>query len=463
MLDVSMLVCRVKDGREMKHIRGPVSGEFMYWMNMGHYQKLSDRMIVIMSERKNREDAYAAVILLEISLNKRMSGNDAVKTAKIVAWWDMKDCPIPEGYDARRVRPSIERACKERGFLVLSPSLPMPTKQKPLITTFKRSLPLESLLHIPYPRTRYKLFMAYSVESYKDFFLLRNAIWLWNKLLEEGGGAPLVAGGLSSAMFYCKSCEFDCQSLEKFRKHLSSYKHGREEFTSARWYTRLECVTKTWRRNYRATPEHATAKIQVWWDMVKCPIPEGYDARLIRPSIEASFKKIGYSGPVSITAYADYKETPHHHLVALSSTGVDLAHTLYWYKGSRMYDDVRQWEKDNPAPASVMLISDVDWDDYVPSLFSRYLQESNSNCFLAYSFRPCKMTVCSLPLSGSGKAYLEVFQRKEVDTFLRSAVKVHLRECFIANCESLDEFTKHLSRSKTHAKEVRILSLSLYQ
>ena len=48
MLDVSMLVCRVKDGREMKHIREPVSGEFMYWMNMGHYQKLSDRMIVML-------------------------------------------------------------------------------------------------------------------------------------------------------------------------------------------------------------------------------------------------------------------------------------------------------------------------------------------------------------------------------------------------------------------------------
>lgn len=38
--DVSMLVCRVKDGRKVRHIRGPVSGEFMYWMNIGHYQKL---------------------------------------------------------------------------------------------------------------------------------------------------------------------------------------------------------------------------------------------------------------------------------------------------------------------------------------------------------------------------------------------------------------------------------------
>lgn len=97
-------------------------------------------------------------------------------------------------------------------------------------------------------------------------------------------------------------------------------------------------------------------------------------------SVQA-FKKIGYSGPVSITAYADYKETPHHHLVGLSSTGVDLAHTLYWYKGSRMYNDVRQWENDNPAPASVMLISDVDRDDYIPSLISRYLQKSNSHMF----------------------------------------------------------------------------------
>ncbi|CAF2108501.1 BnaC08g15430D [Brassica napus] len=257
-----------------------------------------------------------------------MAGNDAVKTAKIVAWWDMKDCPIPEGYDARRVRPSIERACKERGFsgsvsiTAYADQTKTPDHHLQALSSTRVAvahtisectckLMYEDIVewrgHNPPPatimivsdhvegdfswdlarlqqRTRYKLFMAYSVESYKDFFLLRNAIWLWNKLLEEGGGAPLVAGGLSSAMFYCKSCEFDCQSLEKFRKHLSSYKHGREEFTSARWYTRLECVTKTWRRNYRATPEHATSKIQVWWDMVKCLIPEGYDARLVRPS-----------------------------------------------------------------------------------------------------------------------------------------------------------------------------------
>ncbi|XP_048594193.1 uncharacterized protein LOC125575375 [Brassica napus] len=197
------------------------------------------------------------------------------------------------------------------------------------------------------------------------------------------------------------------------------------------------------------------------------PIPEGYDARLVRPSIEAAFKKIGYSGPVSITAYTAYKETPHHHLVGLSSTGVDLAHTLYWYKGSRMYDDVRQWENDNPAPASVMLISDVDRDDYIPSLISRYLQKSNYNCFLAYSFRPCKMTVMLTSAAWLWESLLSVFSEKRRRHILKNCSEsastgmFYCKLCYDWDCESLDEFTKHLSRSKTHAREeYRIISHS---
>ncbi|CAF2087629.1 unnamed protein product [Brassica napus] len=68
-----------------------------------------------------------------------------------------------------------------------------------------------------------------------------------------------------------------------------------------------------------------SSKIQVLWDMFDCPIPEGYDARQVRPSIEAAFKELGYSGPVSITAYGYLKHTP---LQALSSTGVDVVHTV---------------------------------------------------------------------------------------------------------------------------------------
>ena len=62
--------------------------------------------------------------------------------------------------------------------------------------------------------------------------------------------------------------------------------------------------------------------------MNDCPIPEGYDARRVRPSIERALKELSYTGPVSITAFADQKQTPVHHLLALSSTGVDFSHTL---------------------------------------------------------------------------------------------------------------------------------------
>ena len=126
----------------------------------------------------------------------------------------------------------------------------------------------------------YKCFLAYSVRPFKMPVLLTSAEWLWESLLS--GGCFLFLRSFSS----------------------------------------------TWARNYPATPEHATAKIHVLWDMKDCPIPEGYDARRVRPSIERALKELSYTGPVSITAFADQKQTPVHHLLALSSTGVDFSHTL---------------------------------------------------------------------------------------------------------------------------------------
>nr|VDD39876.1 unnamed protein product [Brassica oleracea] len=368
-----------------------------------------------------------------------MSGNDAAETAKIEVWWDMNDCTIPEGYDARRVRSGIERAFEKLGYTGrVSITAYGDQKKTPcdvlrglsstgVAVAHTNSDSTRSVMHRdmvewraqnPPPgiiliisdqvegefswdlarlqqRTRYKLFQANSMKSLDDFILLYKANWRWEQLLEKGD-PPLVAvvGGLSSAaMFYCKSCNFDCQSLKKFRKHLSSYKHGMEEAINPP-DTRLSCVTKRWARNYPATPEHATAKIHVLWDMNDCPIPEGYDARRVRPSIERAFKEIGYSGPVSITAFADQKQTPVHHLLALSSTGVDFSHTLPWVHYSRMITDFEKWTKNNPAPASIMIISDeVASSKYRSTLICRKLQKSNYNCFLAYSVRPFEMPV----------------------------------------------------------------------
>ncbi|CAN8289342.1 unnamed protein product [Cochlearia groenlandica] len=81
-------------------------------------------------------------------------------------------------------------------------------------------------------------------------------------------------------------------------------------------------------RKAAAEPEYATTKIGVWWDINNCPVPYGFDPRRVRSSIEGELKKLGYSGPVSITAYGDQTQTPRNLLGGRSSTIVSVAHSL---------------------------------------------------------------------------------------------------------------------------------------
>ncbi|KAH0892627.1 hypothetical protein HID58_055056 [Brassica napus] len=294
-------------------------------------------------------------------------------TAKIAVWWDMKDCPIPEGYDSCRIRKILEGAFEEQGYSgpVSITAYGDQTETPGYIlqglfstgVSVAHTRSVKSKNHLMYrdmvewrgqnappatmmiisdlvakgsrfswdlvrqqQRTLYNLFLAYSVRPQGlNNVLSTSEEWCRNKLLKNKLSGPLVV--VQGAKFYCKSCNFDSQSPEKFRKHLSSYKHAREEDVNP-GFEKVRRYTEDWGRNYKATPEFATAKIQVLWDMFDCPIPEGYDARQVRPSIEAAFKDIGYSGPVSITAYGYHKHTP---LQALSSTGVDVVHTVPGY------------------------------------------------------------------------------------------------------------------------------------
>ncbi|XP_019087685.1 PREDICTED: uncharacterized protein LOC104729045 [Camelina sativa] len=296
--------------------------------------------------------------------------------------WDMKDCPIPEGYDARLFRPSLEAAFKSVGYSgpvsitaygdqtqtpdhilrVLSSTGVAVAHTRPESTNsvmysdmveWRGQNPapasmmiISNQVHTVFAwdlarlqqRTLYNLFLVYSIE-YRFMTILKTCReWFWERLLgyadDETRSAPLVqekcsdTGELSSARIYCKSCNFDSQNPENFRKHLSSYKHKREEAIDPT-ETVVDCVTEEWARDYPATPEYATAQIAVWWDLFQCPTPKGYDARRVRPSLEAAFKNLGYSGPVSITAFGDLNRIPDHLLRGLSSTGVNVVHTCY--------------------------------------------------------------------------------------------------------------------------------------
>ncbi|XP_013616556.1 PREDICTED: uncharacterized protein LOC106322955 [Brassica oleracea var. oleracea] len=352
-------------------------------------------------------------------------------TANIAVWWDMKDCPIPEGYEAGQVRSSLEAAFKEQGYSgpvsitaygdqtqtpdhilkgLLSTEVSVAhTKSEStsyfmyedLVKWRRLNPPPATMMIISdqvgdkftwdlvrlQQRTLYKLFLAYLVKP--EYMVLSiSEQWCWKKLLSS---SPPAAGVQAGAKCYCKSCNYDSEYLNHFKKHLSSYSHSREEYVNPTDH-KLVRYTEDWGRNYKATPEFATAKIQVWWDMLTCPIPQGYDARQVRPSIEAAVKELGYYGPVSITSYGDHKHTPLQALQALSSTGVDIAHTVSDVTYSRMFSDMLEWHRNNPpqTAAIIMLISDN--VEILDCGLVGLLQENNYNFFLAYSFRPYKMS-----------------------------------------------------------------------
>ncbi|KAH0870884.1 hypothetical protein HID58_077906 [Brassica napus] len=148
-----------------------------------------------------------------------------------------------------------------------------------------------------------------------------------------------------------------------------------------------------------------------------------------------------------------------------------------------MTTDFRAWKVDNPAPASIMIISDeVASSKYRSSLICVDLQRSNYNCFLAYSARPFEMPVLLTSsewlwdslLSGlfSHLPLLILFFSSPVSETKRNILhKCSESErvvpastgmfcCKLCYCDrkSLDAFKKHLS-SKEHIQEVRILSL----
>ncbi|KFK23553.1 hypothetical protein AALP_AAs65748U000100, partial [Arabis alpina] len=187
----------------------------------------------------------------------------------------------------------------------------------------------------------YNLVMAYAHDPHLLSPLFSTAEWLWESLLTDSEPSRWVLQKCSqtgiSAMLHCRSCGFVGQGLKNFTKHLSGEEHAQDETR----VTQSTCpsvgpeyekakvmrMRMNW-KNCEAAPEFATSKTLVLWDMGDCPVPDGYDARRVRPSIEGALKKLGYSGPVSITAYGDLKQTPEHVLQRLSSTGIALRHVV---------------------------------------------------------------------------------------------------------------------------------------
>ncbi|XP_024016442.1 uncharacterized protein LOC18009587 [Eutrema salsugineum] len=136
--------------------------------------------------------------------------------------------------------------------------------------------------------------------------------------------------------------------------------------------------------NDKAQPEYVKAKTAVWWDINSCPLPHGYDARRVRPSIESALKNLGYSGPVDITVIGYLEDTPQVVLRGLSSTGIYVKHGR---ANGILFNLLISWQERNPPPASMMLISDK-VEDISLALCHRQQRISGYNLLRVYNCIP---------------------------------------------------------------------------
>ncbi|KAK3025034.1 hypothetical protein RJ639_043312, partial [Escallonia herrerae] len=106
--------------------------------------------------------------------------------------------------------------------------------------------------------------------------------------------------------------------------------------------------------------EYGKAKISVWWDIENCQVRKGCEPHAIAQNITTALVKMGYCGPVSISAYGDTNGIPSSVQQALNSTGIALNHVPAGVKDAsdkKILVDMLFWAVDNPAPGNYLLIS----------------------------------------------------------------------------------------------------------
>ncbi|XP_013634820.1 PREDICTED: uncharacterized protein LOC106340492 [Brassica oleracea var. oleracea] len=427
--------------------------------------------------------------------------------AKTAVWWDMNGCPVPEGYDAGRVRPSIEGALKELGYygpvtitamgdlteahphflerlsstgivvqhainawlatLVFNDLMEFKRNNPPPATIMLISDELDGELNFPLGRNQqiqsgYNLVLASSCGG-SMYRLHHAADWRWKTLLEAAAYSvsqetttsyvlrKCSSWGDSSTLssFICRACKFTGLSVASFTSHLSTEEHKKTDKEEKENFSVPDFSPFiTVKMNDQAAPEYVNSKTAVWWDMDTCPLPDGYDARRVRPSIEGALKDLGYYGPVTINAMGNLENAHPHVLQGLSSTGILLQHTTR--VRSYIYHDLSMFKVDNPPPATIMLIS-----DQVEPVLSIFLsldhQKSYYNLVLARTFTPPSMS----RLCHTAEWLWQTLLARSPETtscVLRNSASSFLCGSCNFTALSVTDFSRHLS-SEEHKKE----------
>lgn len=75
----------------------------------------------------------------------------------------------------------------------------------------------------------------------------------------------------------------------------------------------------------QATEEEARAATTVFWDIMKCPVPDGLNPGLVLPCIRRFLDRNGYRGPLTVTAFGKLSDVPTEILRQVYSSGISLS------------------------------------------------------------------------------------------------------------------------------------------
>ncbi|CAH8266397.1 unnamed protein product [Arabidopsis lyrata] len=259
--------------------------------------------------------------------------------SKTTVWWDIERCPLPHVYDASLVGPCIDRALQYLGYL------------GPISITA-----IGNLKHTP------------------DHVL--------RALSSSGILVKHVPNGTSS--IFAQLFAWELQSRPPATFMLISDSPVRFDL-----YHSLESLQEqgynilvTTLENVVVNPgaDSSQYKGVVWWDIDRCPVPNGYDASLVGPRINQMLQSFGFYDPLTIIAIGSLRYTSSHVMRAISSSGIVSKHVPFG--GPSIIEDVLTWANTNPPPAKIILVTSSSLMECMsPALYS--LEEKGYNILLA--------------------------------------------------------------------------------
>lgn len=276
-----------------------------------------------------------------------MENANANSKAKISVWWDIETCPFPTNnfdhiyYFAKNITLALSNANLhgKLSFFVYANSNLIPSKVLHALNIMGISL-----CHVP---------------TKGVFNGITQDLLLWVFENPPPANILLISSDDSFSRF------LHDLSMQGFNTILSAPSTVDASFTAAantfwHWPT-LISRGRSLNAIEQMTMENANTNISVWWDVGNCQIPTNIDSiDCIVKNIRLALLNANLRGKLSIFAYGNKNLIASEVQHALSTTDIPLCHVPTGDVYKDIMFDMFKWVSENPAPASIMLISSDD-------------------------------------------------------------------------------------------------------